>query len=71
MLLFCVKTIVKESHNFELAHQKKKKNILDVWRLSEEEEHTKWRQNSCKSTKPESRQMGKMLLFIIKTLEGD
>jgi len=26
MLLFCVKTIVKESRNFELAHLKKKKN---------------------------------------------
>jgi len=26
MLLFCVKTIVKESHKFELAHLKKKKN---------------------------------------------
>jgi len=25
MLLFCVKTIVKESHKFELAHLKKKK----------------------------------------------
>jgi len=25
MLLFCVKTIMKESHNFELAHLKKKK----------------------------------------------
>jgi len=25
MLLFCVKTIVKESHNFELAHLKKKR----------------------------------------------
>ena len=46
MLLFCAKTIVKESHNFELACLKKKKkrkkkkerkkNILDVvWRLSD------------------------------------
>jgi len=44
MLLFCVKTIVKESqsHNFELAHLKKKKKkkmmimmmILAIWRLS-------------------------------------
>ena len=35
MMLFCAKTIVKESHNFELAHLKKKKeNILAVWRLS-------------------------------------
>jgi len=40
MLLFCVKTIVKESRKFELAHLKKKKkkkerkNILAVWRLS-------------------------------------
>ena len=25
MLLFCVKTIVKESHKFELSHLKKKK----------------------------------------------
>jgi len=25
MLLFCAKTIVKESHKFELAHLKKKK----------------------------------------------
>ena len=25
MLLFCVKTTVKESHKFELAHLKKKK----------------------------------------------
>jgi len=47
MLLFCVKTIVKESRKFELAHLKKKKkkkknkkkkkkknkkkNILAVW----------------------------------------
>jgi len=30
MLLFCVKTIVKESCKFET----KKKNILAVWRLS-------------------------------------
>ena len=41
MLLFCVKTIVKESCKFELAHLKKKKkkeerkkNILVIWRLS-------------------------------------
>jgi len=36
MLLFCVKTIVKESHSFELAHLKKKEeeNILVIWRLS-------------------------------------
>jgi len=45
MLLFCVKTIVKESRKFKLAHLKKKKkkkkkkkrrkkNILAVWRPS-------------------------------------
>jgi len=37
MMLFCAKTIVKESHNFELARLKKKKkkeNILAAWRLS-------------------------------------
>ena len=40
MLLFCAKTIVKESHKFELAYVKKKKkeyvkkNVLAVWRLS-------------------------------------
>jgi len=34
MLLFCVKTIVKESRNFELARLKKKKNILAFWRLT-------------------------------------
>jgi len=39
MLLFCSKTIVKESRKFELARlkkkkKKKKKNILAVWRLS-------------------------------------
>jgi len=40
MLLFCAKTIVKESRKFELAHLKKKKNnnknnnILAIWRLS-------------------------------------
>jgi len=40
MLLFCAKTIVKESHKFELAllkkkkKKKKKENILAVWRLS-------------------------------------
>ena len=37
MLLFCAKTIVKESRKFELARLKKKKkkeNILAVWRLS-------------------------------------
>ena len=35
MLLFCAKTIVKESRKFELAHlKKKKKNILAVWWLS-------------------------------------
>jgi len=37
MLLFCVKTIMKESRKFELARLKKKnkkKNILAVWRLS-------------------------------------
>ena len=33
MLLFCVKTIVRESHNFELACLKKdeEKPILAVW----------------------------------------
>jgi len=40
MLLFCAKTIVKDSRKFELAHlkkkkkknkKKKKKNILVVW----------------------------------------
>jgi len=37
MLLFCAKTIVKESRKFEVAHLKKKKrkknkkNILAVW----------------------------------------
>ena len=35
MLLFCAKTIVKESRKFELAHLKKmKNNILAVWQLS-------------------------------------
>jgi len=37
MLLFCAKTIVKESRKFELARlkkNKKKENILAVWRLS-------------------------------------
>jgi len=39
MLLFCAKTIVKESCKFELARlkkqkKKKKKNILAIWRLS-------------------------------------
>jgi len=37
MLLFCAKTIVKQSHKFELARLKKKKNKeknLAVWRLS-------------------------------------
>jgi len=37
MLLFCVKTIVKESHKFELAclkRKKKKKNIMVVSQLS-------------------------------------
>ena len=35
MLLFCVKTIIKESSKFELARLKmKKNNILVVWRLS-------------------------------------
>jgi len=34
MLLFCAKTIMKESRKFELARLKKKKNILAVWRLS-------------------------------------
>jgi len=35
MLLFCAKTIVKESLRFELARlKKKKKNISAVWRLS-------------------------------------
>jgi len=37
MMLFCAKTIVKESHNFELAclkKKKKKENILAAWRLS-------------------------------------
>jgi len=33
MLLFCAKTIVKESRKFELARLKKK-NILAVWGLS-------------------------------------
>ena len=34
MLLFCVITIVKESHNFELAHlreEERKKNNLAIW----------------------------------------
>ena len=31
MLLFCVKTVMKESRNFELAHLKKKNMAL--WRL--------------------------------------
>jgi len=41
MLLFCAKTIVKESRKFELARlrkkkkkKKKKKKFLAVWRLS-------------------------------------
>jgi len=36
MLLFCAKTIVKESSKFELAclKKKKKKNILAVWQPS-------------------------------------
>ena len=39
MLLFCAKTIVKESHKFELAHlrkmmKKKKENNLAIWQLS-------------------------------------
>jgi len=45
MLPFCVKTIVKESHNFKLARHKKKKKkkkkekkenilILAIWQLS-------------------------------------
>jgi len=40
MLLFYVKTIVRDSCNFELAHRKKnkkeewKKNILAIWQLS-------------------------------------
>ena len=37
MLRFCVKTIMKASCNFELAHLKKKKRkktILAIWRLS-------------------------------------
>ena len=36
MLLFCAKTIMKESRKFELARlkEKRKKNILAVWRLS-------------------------------------
>ena len=34
MLLFCAKTIVKESHKFELASLKKMKKILAVWQLS-------------------------------------
>jgi len=36
MLLFCVKTIVKGSHKFELAHlkKKKKKKNLAIWWLS-------------------------------------
>jgi len=31
MLLFCVKTIMKESRKFELAHLKKKKNKKTFW----------------------------------------
>jgi len=37
MLLFCAKTIVKGSHNFQLARLKKKRkkeNVLAVWQLS-------------------------------------
>jgi len=35
MLLFCAKTIMKESRKLELAHQKKKmKNILAIQQLS-------------------------------------
>jgi len=42
MLLFCVKTVVKESRKFELAHlikkkkkkKKERKTFLAVWRLS-------------------------------------
>jgi len=41
MLLFCAKSIMKESHNFEVARLKKKKkkkkkeeNILAIWQLS-------------------------------------
>jgi len=39
MLLFCSKTVVKESRKFELARLKKKKkkkkeNVLAVWKLS-------------------------------------
>ena len=34
MLLFCVKTIVKESHKFELANLKKKKKEKHFGRLA-------------------------------------
>jgi len=35
MLLLCAKTIMKESHKFEIACQKKKKKKnLAIWRLS-------------------------------------
>jgi len=34
VLLFYVKTVIKESPCFELAHLKKKQNILAAWRLS-------------------------------------
>jgi len=38
MLLFCAKTILKESHKFELARlkekKKKEKHFLAVWQLS-------------------------------------
>ena len=31
MLLFCAKTIVKESHKLELAHLKEKKKKENIW----------------------------------------
>jgi len=34
MLLFCAKTILKESHKFELAHLKKKKKEKHFGRLA-------------------------------------
>jgi len=69
MLLFCVKTIMKEPHNFELAHLKKKKrkkkkkkkdNILAVRRLS-----------GSVLFQCYFMPLGNAILFIMKTLKDE
>jgi len=47
MLLFCAKTIMKESRKFELAHLKKKKKNEKMMKKKKKERKTFWPPGDC------------------------